>query len=211
MDQPRISKNSGQSAVRKNVTGKTRILESAARILRTKGYNATKLSDIAEGAGMLAPSIYHHFKSKDALVEQVMLDGIYINTRHIMAKVEVLGPDHDPIKRLRAAIVSHVEFLLSDDDFSSAVARVFDELPDDMRERILAAYASFDNYWRDLILAAAPSRGRINPTVARKYLIAMLGSTSAWFRTGKLSKEQVAQQAADLFLGGFLGLNGRAD
>lgn len=204
MEKSLTSQDNGKSASKTKVTGKTRILQSAARILRIKGYNATKLSDIAEGAGMLAPSIYHHFKSKDALVEQVMLDGIYINTRHIMAKVEVLGPDHAPIERLRAAIVAHVEFLLSDDDFSSAVARVFDELPDDMRTRVLAAYASFDNYWRDLIVAAAPNGGKINPTVARKYLISMLGSTSAWFRSGKLSAEQVAQQAAELFLGGFL-------
>lgn len=188
----------------KKVTGKTRILQSAAHILRTKGYNATRLSDIAEGAGMLAPSIYHHFKSKDAIVEQVMLDGIYINTHRVMAKVEVLGPDHAPAERLRAAIVAHVEFLLSDDDFSSAVARVFEELPEDMRDRVLAAYASFDNYWRDLIVAASPGGGKFNPTVARKYLIAMLGSTPAWFRAGKLSSEQVARQAADLFLGGFL-------
>ena len=34
----------------KKITGKQRILQSAARILRSKGLNATKLSDIAEGA-----------------------------------------------------------------------------------------------------------------------------------------------------------------
>ena len=188
----------------KKITGKQRILDSAARILRTKGLNATKLSDIADGAGMLAPSIYHHFKSKDALVEQVMLDGIYINTRHVMAKVEVLGPDCPPEQRLRAGIVAHVEFLLSDEDFSSAVARVFDELPDNMKERVLAVYDSFENYWRDLILAAIPEDSGIDPRVARKLMIGMLGSIPSWFRPGKLSPEKIAQQAADLFLNGFL-------
>lgn len=189
----------------KKITGKAKVLQSAARVLRNKGFNGTKLSDIAEGAGMLAPSIYHHFKSKDALVEQVMLDGIYINTRHIIAKVEMLGPDHDPVERLRAAIVAHVEFLLSDEDFSSAVARVFEEVPDEMRTRVLAAYASFDNYWRDLIEAAAPDESPIDPTVARKFLIGMLGTTPSWFRTGKLSAQQLADQASRLFLNGFLG------
>ena len=153
---------------------------------------------------MLAPSIYHHFKSKDELVEQVMLDGIYINTRHVMAKVEVLGPDCAPEDRLRAGIVAHVEFLLSDEDFSSAVARVFDELPENMKVRVLAVYASFENYWRDLVAAAIPEDSSINPTVARKFLIGMLGSTPSWFRPGKISVEKIAQQAADLFLNGFL-------
>lgn len=188
----------------KPLRGKRRILKSAAQILRTKGLNATKLSDIAEGAGMLAPSIYHHFKSKNALVEQVMLDGIYHNLRHIMVKVEGRGPDCPPIERLRIGIISHVEYLLSGDDFSSAVSRVFDELPEELKQRVLAAYASFDNYWRDLIVAAAPEGSPINPTVARKYLIAMLASSPSWYRSGRLSGEQIAQQAADLFLNGFL-------
>jgi len=189
----------------KKITGKAKVLQSAARVLRNKGFNGTKLSDIAEGAGMLAPSIYHHFKSKDALVEQVLLDGIYINTRHIIAKVEMLGPDYDPVERLRAAIVAHVEFLLSDEDFSSAVARVIEEVPDEMRARVLAAYASFDNYWRDLIEAAAPDGSAIDSTVARKFLIGMLGTMPSWFREGKLSAQQLADQAGRLFLNGFLG------
>lgn len=188
----------------KPLPGKRRILKSAARILRTKGLNATKLSDIAEGAGMLAPSIYHHFKSKNELVEQVMLDGIYNNLRYIMTKVEGRGADCPPVERLRAGIVAHVEFLLSDDDFSSAVARVFEELPESMKQRVLAAYASFDNYWRDLVAAAAPGNSPIDRTIARKFLIAMLGSAPSWYRSGRLSGEQVAQQAADLFLTGFL-------
>lgn len=184
--------------------GSKRILDSAAYILRTKGLGAARLSEIAKRAGMLAPSIYHHFKSKDDLVEQVMLKGIYNNTRHIMAKVEVLGPETPPSERLRAAICAHVEFLLSDDDFSSAVARVFGELPDEMKQRVLAGYVTFDNYWRDLLVAASPRGNDAQTTVARKFLIAMLDSCPTWYRAGKLSPAQIAAQAADMFLHGFL-------
>lgn len=185
-------------------SGRQRVLESAAFILRTKGLAGARLSDIAEGAGMLAPSIYHHFKSKDELVEHVMLAGIYNNTRHIMSKVEVLGPDKAPADRLRAAIIAHVEFLLSGDEFSSAVARVFDDLPGEMKQRVLAAYATFDNYWRDLLVAASPEGRQAQATVARKFLVAMLDSCPSWYRAGRLGPTQIANQAADLFLKGFL-------
>jgi AcrR family transcriptional regulator len=185
-------------------SGRKRILDSAAFILRTKGLGAARLSEIAQGAGMLAPSIYHHFKSKDELVEHVMLAGIYNNTRHIVAKVEVLGPETPPAERLRAAIIAHVEFLLSGDDFSSAVARVFDDLPGEMKQRVLAAYATFDNYWRDLLAAASPAGNDGQRTVARKFMIAMLDSCPTWYRAGRLSPTQIANQAADLFLKGFL-------
>jgi len=179
-------------------------MDSAAKVLRAKGMMATRLSEIAEGAGMLAPSIYYHFKSKDVLVEKVMLEGIYRNTRYILAAVEGKNAGIDPVERLRTGIRAHVEFLLSDDDYSSAVARVFPELPEEMRGRVLAAYAAFENCWRDLIVAAHPKGGSIDAPVARKYLIAMLDSTPMWYRRGKLKPAQIAEQAADLFLGGYL-------
>ncbi|MES2158912.1 MAG: TetR/AcrR family transcriptional regulator [Pseudomonadota bacterium] len=188
--------------------GRTRILDSAATVLRQKGLAGAKLSEIAKGAGMLAPSIYHHFPSKDHLVEEVMMEGIYHNSRHIVARVEVLGPDAAPLVRLRAAIVAHIDFLLSGDDYSSAVARVFNDLPDEMRRRVLAAYSSFDNYWRDLIVAAqadGSASAALDPTVVRKFLIAMLDSCSSWYRPGKLAPAQIAEQAADLLLHGFAG------
>lgn len=186
--------------------GRTRILDSAATVLRQKGLAGAKLSEIAKGAGMLAPSIYHHFPSKDHLVEDVMMEGIYRNSRHIVARAEVLGPGAAPLVRLRAAIVAHIDFLLSGDDYSSAVARVFDDLPDEMRRRVLAAYSSFDNYWRDLIVAAqadGSASAALDPTVVRKFLIAMLDSSSSWYRPGKLGPAQIAEQAADLLLHGF--------
>jgi AcrR family transcriptional regulator len=188
------------------VTGRTRILDSAATILRQRGLAGAKLSDIAKGAGMLAPSIYHHFASKDDLVEAVMMEGIYHNSHHIVARVEVLGPDTPPLLRLRTAITAHIDFLLTGDDYSSAVARVFEDLPAEMKGRVLAAYSSFDNYWRDLIVAAqadGSASNALDATVVRKFLIAMLDSCSSWYRPGKSAPAQIAEQAADLILNGF--------
>jgi AcrR family transcriptional regulator len=185
---------------------RTRILDAAAATLRARGLAGAKLSEIAQIAGMLAPSLYHHFPSKDHLVEEVMLEGISRNTHFIVSRVEVLGPEAPPLTRLRAAIVSHINFLLTGDDYSSAVARVFDDLPVDMKRRVIAAYSAFDNYWRDLIIASQKSGGAnasLEPAMVRQFLIAMLNSCSSWYRPGKLTSAQIAEQAADLVLNGF--------
>ena len=185
---------------------RTRIMDAAAATLRAKGLAGAKLSEIAQIAGMLAPSLYHHFPSKDHLVEEVMLEGIYHNTRYIVARVEVLGPDAPPLVRLKAAIVAHIDFLLTGDDYSSAVSRVFKDLPDEMQRRVLAAYSAFDNYWRDLIVAAqqeGSANTALDPTVVRKFLIAMLDSSSSWYRPGKLTPAQIADQAAAMVINGF--------
>ena len=184
---------------------RTRILDAAAATLRARGLAGAKLSEIAQLAGMLAPSLYHHFPSKDHLVEEVMMEGIYRNTHSIVSRVEVLGPDAPPLVRLRAAIVSHVNFLLAGDDYSSAVARVFDDLPNDMKGRVVAAYSAFDNYWRDLIVASQKSGTAsmtLDAAMVRKFLIAMLNSCSSWYRPGKLAPAQIAEQAADMVING---------
>lgn len=189
------------------MSSRARILDATADLLRARGLRGTKLSEVAKRAGMLAPSLYHHFASKDQLVEEVLVEGCHRNTRYIVTQVEVLGPRATPLERLETAIAAHVTFLLTGDEYSSAVSRVFQDLPEEMKRRVLAAYAGFDNYWRDLILAARQSglaRADLDPTVARKFLISMLDSTVEWYRPGHLEIPEIARQACQLFLNGLV-------
>ena len=46
---------------------KTKLLDAALQVIRTKGYAATTVDDICVQAGLTKGSFFHHFKSKDAL------------------------------------------------------------------------------------------------------------------------------------------------
>lgn len=46
---------------------KDRLLDAALRVIRTKGYAATRIEDICEAAGLTKGSFFHHFKSKEEL------------------------------------------------------------------------------------------------------------------------------------------------
>lgn len=46
---------------------KTRILDAALEVIRTKGYNATTIDDLCEAAGVTKGSFFHHFDSKEEL------------------------------------------------------------------------------------------------------------------------------------------------
>jgi AcrR family transcriptional regulator len=48
------------------------VLDGAARLFATKGVAATTVREIAESAGMLSGSLYHHFESKDAIVDELL-------------------------------------------------------------------------------------------------------------------------------------------
>ena len=53
-----------------------RILTVAARLFAAGGFEATSMRDIAGPSGLLAGSIYHHFHSKNDLVEAVYRAGV---------------------------------------------------------------------------------------------------------------------------------------
>lgn len=53
-----------------------RILAVAARLFAAGGFEATSMRDIAGPSGLLAGSIYHHFHSKNDLVEAVYRAGV---------------------------------------------------------------------------------------------------------------------------------------
>jgi TetR/AcrR family transcriptional regulator, transcriptional repressor for nem operon len=46
---------------------KTKLLEAALRVIRAKGYSATRIEDVCEAAGLTKGSFFHHFKSKEEL------------------------------------------------------------------------------------------------------------------------------------------------
>jgi TetR/AcrR family transcriptional regulator, transcriptional repressor for nem operon len=46
---------------------KTKLLDAALRVIRAKGYSATRIEDICEAAGLTKGSFFHHFKSKEEL------------------------------------------------------------------------------------------------------------------------------------------------
>lgn len=46
---------------------KTRILDAALQVIRSKGYSATRIEDVCEVAGLTKGSFFHHFDSKEEL------------------------------------------------------------------------------------------------------------------------------------------------
>lgn len=59
------------SAPRADVTRRNEILRTAAALIATSGFR-TSLQDIADAAGILPGSLYHHFESKEAILVELV-------------------------------------------------------------------------------------------------------------------------------------------
>nr|MBP8300166.1 TetR/AcrR family transcriptional regulator [Planctomycetota bacterium] len=46
---------------------RNRLLDAALKVIRTKGYSATRVEEICAAAGLSKGSFFHHFESKEAL------------------------------------------------------------------------------------------------------------------------------------------------
>lgn len=46
---------------------KTKLLDAALQVIRTKGYTATRIEDVCDAAALTKGSFFHHFKSKEDL------------------------------------------------------------------------------------------------------------------------------------------------
>ena len=49
------------------------IIDTAARVFRTKGYETATLGEIAEELGITRSAVLHHFESKEALLAEVLV------------------------------------------------------------------------------------------------------------------------------------------
>jgi len=51
---------------------RTQLLTIAARLFAEKGFRNTTVRDIADEAGILSGSLYHHFDSKESMVDEIL-------------------------------------------------------------------------------------------------------------------------------------------
>ena len=71
------------------------LLSIAAGLFAERGLRATTVRDIADAAGILSGSLYHHFKSKEAIVDEILrgfLDALFGDYRRIVDSASGLGP-----------------------------------------------------------------------------------------------------------------------
>jgi AcrR family transcriptional regulator len=178
------------------------ILDTAARLLRSGGYHQTTLREIAQAVGIRKASLYHHFASKEEIVEAVVNDGVrFVQDAVVAALAGMDGAS--PRQRLEAAITAHLTALHGQRDYTTASFRVFTFGATPVPESVRAARRAYEDVWRGLIaeLQAAGALPQERSADLMRYMIlgAMNGSID-WFRPGRFAIAEVAQEFSGLIL-----------
>lgn len=182
-----------------------KILDAAAYVLRTRGYTACRLADIAKLCGTHQTSVYHYFPSKEALVDEVLRVGVTGTYGPVRATVEALPPEATELDRLAAAVRAHLRVVLSSGDYATAAMTVTGELPKESLDRIRDIQHEYGQYWAGLF-AEASAAGYLRPgtdlSVTRSFIAGALNYAIEWYDPAKSSVDELADQFIPMILGG---------
>ena len=82
------------------------LLELASAMFAERGLRATTVRDIADGAGILSGSLYHHFSSKEEMVDELLrgfLDWLFARYN------EIMDNEANPLERLKGLFMASFE------------------------------------------------------------------------------------------------------
>lgn len=180
------------------------LLAIAAEQFASRGFRGTTVRDIADAAGILSGSLYHHFDSKEAMVDEILrtfqdeLFGKYD---------EILGSSDDARAKLEAAVrVSfeaidqhHSEVAIFQND--SAYLATLDGF-----EYVAERHAQSREVWMTLLrqgVAAGVLRQDLDTDLVYRFIRDTVWIAVNWYRPGgSLSAAQVADQYVTILLEG---------
>src|SRR3989454_1005009 len=186
-------------------TRQAQIFEAAARIFCEKGFDKASMGDISAALGLTKAGLYHHIRSKEDLLYEIMSYGMDLFEQKVLNRVVTID---DPLDRIRATLRGHV--LLVTRDRPKEITVILHEsnaLKGRYRDRINARkkrYVKFlEKTFRELLKSGAARH--IDPSVAAFAMLGMINWIYQWYRPGgRLDENALAEALTDMFLGGIL-------
>lgn len=181
------------------------ILEHAAELFARKGISATTVREIADAVGILSGSLYHHFKSKDEMVDAIMSPYLADLLHRFTAVVEA-----EPDPRRRLDLLIHVSF-------EAAFAKPHQTeiyqhnvpllLAGPSQQMVRDTARRIQTTWIETIEAGVGNgsfRTDVEPTVFYRLLRDALWLSVRWYRPGgAYTVAKLADDCTKIFLEGF--------
>ena len=166
------------------------ILDAAARLFRTQGFQGTSVRDIVRAVDMLPGSLYYHFATKEDLLAEVYAEGVRRISARVRAAIEPLA---DPWARLEAACIAHLEAILEDDDYAQVVTRVRPGDAPAAQPRLIEQRDAYEALLARVVQDLPLPRGTDRRTL-RLMLLGALNWSQTWYQPGRDAPKTIARR-----------------
>jgi AcrR family transcriptional regulator len=180
------------------------LLELAAAMFAERGLRATTVRDIADGAGILSGSLYHHFSSKEEMVDELLrgfLDWLFARYR------EILDGEANPLERLKGLFMAsfeaiehrHAQVVIYQDEAQRLLAQPRFSYIEDMNRQQRKMWVEVLNQGID----EGYFRSDVDVDLVYRFIRDTTWVAVRWYQPGgPLTVEQVGRQYLAIVLGG---------
>ncbi|WP_307867713.1 SACE_7040 family transcriptional regulator [Umezawaea beigongshangensis] len=168
-------------------TRRDQILTAAAELFARHGFHGVGIDDIGAAVGISGPALYRHFRSKDAMLGEMLTS---ISERLLDGGQSRVEASPDPAQALRALVHWHVEFALDDPALITVQARNLANLTDPDRRRVRALQRRYVEVWVETIRKTVSG---VDEPTARAAAHAVFGLINSTPHSSHLDRAQMAE------------------
>jgi AcrR family transcriptional regulator len=185
-------------------TRRDELLELAAQMFAERGLKATTVRDIADSAGILSGSLYHHFSSKEEMVDEVLrgfLDWLFDRYQRI------IDTEPNPMERFKGLFMASFEAI----EHRHAQVVIYQDEAKRLSSQPRFAYVEQRNreqrkMWVDVLTQGIEEgyfRSDIDVDLVYRFIRDTTWVSVRWYRPGgPLTAEEVGRQYLSIVLGG---------
>ena len=180
------------------------LLAIAAELFADRGYVATTVRDIADEAGILSGSLYHHFDSKESMIDEILstfIDQTLASYESVIAEGKGPKETFEGLVRtsLESMVGSRSAILIYQNEarFLAAQPRF---------SYLTAAHRKFEKIWTDVLKKGVKSgefRDSIDPKLVYRLVRDTVWTATRWYRPGgSLKPERIIDQYLTVLVDG---------
>lgn len=165
-----------------------RVLASALDAFAEQGYHRTTIRDIAAGAGLSVPGLYHHYRSKQDILMARMVAVMDDLLRRTTAALEAAHAS-SPVARFDALVEALLRFHLERRQEAFGASSEIRSLDDDNRERYVALRDQQQRMITDVVAdgVVAGEFDVPHPAETVRAVATFCVGVATWYRPGGLS------------------------
>jgi AcrR family transcriptional regulator len=168
-------------------TRREQILAAAAELFARRGFHGVSIDDIGGAVGISGPALYRHFRSKDAMLGEMLTS---ISEYLLAGGQRTMDTNAEPDRALGELIRFQVDFALDNPALITVQERSLGILTEPDRRRVRAMQRRYVELWVRTIMAIVPD---VTEPGARAAAHAVFGLINSTPHSAYLDRAQMAE------------------
>ena len=173
-----------------------------AYLFARKGYHSTTMRDIARELGMHQSSLYHYFKSKEAVLFKIMNDCMETGLKGLD---EIYGADYPLDEKLKNIFSFYIQHFAQERERHILLDTEMNSLNKRHRRILIDKQRRYTEIIRSIIIDLINEKKvkNIHPTIATFAFFGMFNYTSKWYRSeGTIRPAKLADMLIEIITEG---------